>query len=183
MVIINQMTNANKADLHKSNQPFDIIGRLDVRFENGRWTSTEVLARKVTSKQYPDYDGAIADDYIAASDRVAYLAYDNGECIGQVLVAVTWNKYAHVEDISVARDYRGRGVGTLLLSAAEGWARNMGLAALSLESQDNNILASRFFAQNGFNIGGANTELYALLGEPYSSETAVFWYKNILCNH
>lgn len=107
------------------------------------------------------------------------LAYDDGECVGQILLAKTWNKYAHIENISVARAYRGQKIGSALLAKAEEWAKANRLDALSLECQDNNVLASRFYKKNGFCIGGVNTGLYSQLGEPYASETAVFWYKDI----
>lgn len=179
MIKIVEMTHANMTDLNRANQPFDLIGRLDIRFENGRWTHSEVLSDTVTRKQYPNYDGADAEDYIVSPDRVAYLAYDGDQCVGQILLAKTWNKYAHIEDISVAEAYRGRGIGTMLLSKAQEWAKVKQLNALSIECQDNNVLASRFYAKNGFVIGGVNTHLYAMLGLPYAEEAAVFWYKTV----
>lgn len=179
MIEIVEMTEANKNDLNKANQPFDIIGRLDIRFENGKWEYSEVLSNAVSRKQYPNYDGAEAEDYIDSSDRVAYFAYDGENCVGKILIAKTWNNYAHIEDISIAEVNRGQGIGTMLLAQAEKWAIANNLNALSLECQDNNVLASRFYQKNGFVIGGVNTELYAMLGEPYVNETAVFWYKKL----
>ena len=179
MIEIVEMNVVNKNDLNKANQPFDIIGLLVVRFENGKWEYGEVLSDAVSRKQYPNYDGAEAEDYIASMDRVAYIAYDEEYCVGQILIAKTWNNYAHIEDISVTTAYRGQGIGTMLLGKAETWANANNLNALSLECQDNNVLASRFYTKNGFAIGGVNTELYAMLGEPYASEIAVFWYKKL----
>lgn len=167
----------NKHDLNLPNQPFEIIGHLDIRFTDGKWHYEEVLSETVTKKQYPNYDGADADDYINSDDRAAYLVYDGEKCVAQILLARTWNGYAHIEDISVAAAYRGQSIGTSLLAKAEEWAREKNLSALSLECQDNNILASRFYQKNGFRIGGVNTKLYSMLGKPYASETAVFWYK------
>ena len=180
MIKIVEMTISNKNDLNKANQPFDIIGRLDIRFENGKWEYSEVLSDTVSRKQYPNYDGAKAEDYISSTDRVVYFAYDGENCVGQILIAKTWNNYAHIEDISIAEDYRRQGIGATLLAKAETWAKANNLNALSLECQDNNVLASRFYKKNGFAIGGVNTELYAMLGEPYESETAIFWYKKLL---
>ena len=41
-------------------------------------------------------------------------------------------------------------------------------------------MASRFFAKNGFVIGGVDGALYKQIGPPYASETAVFWYKTLV---
>lgn len=175
-----RMTHLNKADLHTANEPFDISGRLSLRFDAGKWAYDEVLSERVYQKQYPDYDGAAADDYINDENRAAFLVYEENRCIGQILLAGTWNRYAHIEDLSIAAAYRRKGIGTTLLREAEKWAREHNLAALSLECQDNNIQASRFLCKNGFEIGGVNTKLYAMLGKPYEEETAVLWYKSLL---
>ena len=178
-MVIQRLTAENKSDLNIPNEPFDVIGRLEIHFDGGEWHSEEVLSAAKAEKQYPNYDGAGTDDYINADDRAAYLVYDGEKCIGQILLALTWNRYAHIEDISVAVAYRGQGIGTKLLEKAAEWAKEKKLLALSLECQDNNILASRFYMKNGFKIGGMNTRLYSMLGEPYSSEKAVFWYKEL----
>ena len=179
MFTVAKMTDENKFNLHCANQPFDVIGRLDIRFNNGKWESNEVLFDNVYRKQYPNYNGADVNDYISSSDRQVYFAFSGSECVGQILLAKTWNNYAHIEDLSVSKLFRCQGIGALLISKACEWARENNLNALSLECQDNNIYASRFLIKNGFKIGGVNTELYAMLGEPYATETAVFWYKKI----
>ena len=180
MFNITEMTNENKINLHCANQPFDVIGRLDIRFNNGEWETSEVLLENTYCKQYPNYNGANASDYINLNDKQVYFAFNGSECVGQILLSKSWNGYAHIEDISVSKAFRCKGVGTLLLSKACEWAKENGLSALSLECQDNNLYASRFLIKNGFKIGGVNAELYAMLGEPYSNETAVFWYNDNL---
>ena len=180
MFTVFEITNDNKVNLHCANQPFDVIGRLDIRFIDGEWVSNEVMFDIITRKQYPNYNGANASDYINSNDRQVYFAFNGSECVGQILLSKSWNGYAHIEDISVGEVFRCKGVGTLLLSKACDWAKENGLSALSLECQDNNVYASRFLIKNGFKIGGVNAELYAMLGEPYSNETAVFWYKTNL---
>jgi ribosomal protein S18 acetylase RimI-like enzyme len=179
MFKVTEINNNNKKDLNKANQPFEIIGCLNIEFKNGKWEFSEVLFTASTYKQYPNYDGANADDYITSTNRTAFFAYHNAECVGQILLAKTWNNYVHIEDISVSKEYRGQGVGALLLSNAYSWAKSQNIKAVSLECQTNNILALRFLCKNGFEIGGVNTKLYATLGEPYSNETAIFLYKNI----
>lgn len=174
--MIKRLTKDNLSDLHTANQPFDIIGRLEITFQDGAWQSREALFETAAKKQYPDYDGAEASDYADAKDRAAFLAYENGECVGQILLCRAWNRYAHIEDLSVASAWRGKGIGKALFEQAIGWAKEQSLCGLSLESQDNNILAARFFAKMGMHIGAVNTMLYHHMGAPYNTETAVFWY-------
>ena len=134
------------------------------------------LSQAKTQKHYPNYDGATAEDYVTSPDRAAFLAYLDGECVGQILLATSWNKYVRMEDLSVAARVRGKGVGAALLERAKEWAREKGVEALSAECQDNNILAARFLKKHGFFIGGADAALYRNLGQPYEEETALFWY-------
>ncbi len=179
MVTVAKMTDENKFNLNHANQPFNIIGRLDIHFNNGKFESGEVLFENISRKQYPNYNGADANDYINSNDRRVYFAFCGSECVGQILLAISWNGYAHVEDLSVSEAFRCQGVGALLLLKACEWAKEKGVSALSVECQDNNLYASRFLSKNGFEIGGVNAKLYAMLGEPYATETAVFWYKKI----
>ena len=179
MLKIVEMTTLNIGDINKANQPFNIIGRLQLSIENGKWNYNEIADEAVVRKQYPNYDGQTPDDYISSNERIVYLAYSEEKCVGQILLAKSWNGYIHIEDISVAEAFRGSGVGTMLLKKAYEYAKANGISALSIECQSNNVLASRFLIKNGFEIGGVNTRLYSMLGPLYESETAVFWYKNL----
>ncbi len=174
--MIQVLTAERLCDVHTANDPFPILGRLRLTYKEGVWTSEECLFESTTEKRYPIYDGALPADYLDSEDRILYLAYEANRCIGQILIARAWNRYAHIEDIAVTADHRGKGVGSELMSHARTWALSKGLRGLSLESQDNNLLASRFFHKQGMHIGGVNTSLYRHLGKPYEDETAVFWY-------
>ena len=162
--------------LHRCNQPFSIVGRMHLSLTDGVWDYTEELLERPTQKQYPDFNGATAAEYLARGARAAFLAFDNGECVGQVLLSSGWNNCAVIEDLCVAQLRRGQGIGTRLVLKAYEWASQMGLSALSVECQDNNLLAARFLRNMGFEIGGVNTQLYRYLGIPYEEECAVFWY-------
>lgn len=69
----------------------------------------------------------------------------------------------------------GRGIGTALMHRAQAWARERGLGGLMLETQENNVLACRFYRRQGMTIGAVDTMLYA--NTPYAKESAVFWYR------
>lgn len=71
---------------------------------------------------------------------------------------------------------RGKGVGTALMQRAVEWAKDKGLYGLALETQDDNLLACRFYSKYGFVIGSINTMLYKNFEKPWSDATGVFWY-------
>lgn len=170
------LTQQNRKDANHANQPFEVIGLLKPQFSGGVWSWSEELFDRPRWKRFPDYDEEFYDLHIDNPNKGAYLAYDQGECIGQLVLRADWNGYAFIEDICVARAARGRGVGTALMETAVRWARERELSGLALETQDNNLLACRFYIKRGFQIGGVNTLFYRNCPEPSCHETAIFWY-------
>ena len=167
-----KINHQNLIDINKANQPFEIIGKIKPTYADGIWSYTEELYEQSYMKAYPNdtFDYAA---YINNHDKAVFLAYSDTECIGQIVLKRDWNRYAFIEDICVANSARGQGVGTDLIEKAAEWAKNTGLKGLSLETQDNNLLACRFYAKCGFIIGAVNTMLYRNFD---NEEYAVFWY-------
>lgn len=162
-------------DVNSANEPFPVIGRIIPELRDGIWSWREELFSEPWEKLYPA-DDCDYSKYIDNPDKIVYLAYENDRCIGQIILRRDWNRYAFIEDICVARACRGQGVGAALIRRATEWARDSGLNGLALETQDNNILACRFYAKCGFSIGGVNTMFYQNFDKPYCDETAIFWY-------
>ena len=160
------------ADINKANQPFKIIGKIKPVFANGIWTYTEEIYEQSNIKTYPD-DTCDYADYVDNPDKTIFLAYSDTECVGQIVLKRDWNRYAFIEDICVAKSARGQGIGTKLIQKAIEWAKSSDLKGLALETQDNNLLACRFYVKCGFVIGGVNTMLYKNFD---NDEFAVFWY-------
>lgn len=163
------------ADINKSNEPFQVIGRLIPFYEDGKWTWTEELLSVPKEKHYSD-DHEDWTLYIDNPDQCIFLDYENGQCAGQIILRRDWNLYAFIEDISVAAKFRGQGIGTALINQAMAWAKEKGLKGLALETQDNNLLACRFYQKCGMKIGAVNTMLYRNFSKPWCDEIAVFWY-------
>lgn len=166
----------NRRDINRPNQPFPLVGRLRPSFNHGKWSYTEELFPEASAKTYPNEENSFYDGCIDNPNRAAYLAYDAGEFIGQLVLRRAWNGYAFIEDICVAQNVRGRGVGSALIQTAKDWARANGLDSLALETQDTNLLACRFYIKQGFQIGGVNTLFYRNFSQPYCDEAAIFWY-------
>ncbi len=171
---IEPLTTQNFYDLNKVNQPFEIIGRIHPELKDGKWSSSEEIYEHPYWKQYPDdrYDAS----YIDSDEKTAFLAYLDTECVGQIVLRKDWTRYAFIEDLGVCQSARGQGVGTALLTKAAEWAQKSSLDGLALETQDNNLLACRFYRKFGFQIGAVNTMLYKNFEKPWCEEIAVFWY-------
>ncbi len=169
IVKINQQ---NCVHINKANQPYEIIEKIKPVFSDGIWTYTEEIYERSHMKAYPD-DSWDCAAYIDNPDKIIFLAYSGGECVGQIVLKRDWNRYALIEDICVARSMRGQGIGTALIQKAIEWAKSSDLNGLALETQDDNLLACRFYAKCGFVIGAVNTMLYRNFDQ---DEFAVFWY-------
>lgn len=167
-----EINRQNIVHINQPNQPFEIIGKIVPAFAGGMWTYTEEIYEHPAIKLYPD-DTLDYDSYINNPDKMIFLAFSDTECIGQIVLRKDWNKYAYIADICVAKLSRGQGIGASLIQKAVEWAKRSDLKGLALETQDNNLLACRFYAKCGFVIGAVNTMLYRNFD---NDEFAVFWY-------
>ena len=166
-----KMNRQNSTDINKANRPFEVIGKIKPTFYDGKWTYTEELYENPYVKEYPsDFD---CDSYIDNPEKAVFFAYSDIECVGQIVLKRDWNKYAFIEDLCVAKSVRGQGTGTSLIQTAIKWAKESDLKGLALETQDNNLLACRFYAKCGFVIGSVNNMFYKNFN---IDEFAVFWY-------
>jgi RimJ/RimL family protein N-acetyltransferase len=111
-------------------------------------------------------DGIATEPPVDIEASAARLALDG------FIVAVAGNKIVGSIDIGrsrfgfgeigmlVARDWRGRGVGSALLAAAIGWAREHGLHKLSLNVFPHNAAAIALYRKFGFVEEGRRIKHY-----------------------
>lgn len=160
--------------VNDANDPFPIIGRIMPSYMDGKWTYIEeLLDEEVTEITFPD-DQLDWKQYIEHDNRIVFLAMDADECVGQIRLVKDWNRFAYIENIAVRQTHRKRGIGKLLLETAEQWAKEKRLIGLSLEAQNDNLIACRFYRKEGFQLGGVDSiKQYA---NP-QIELTLYWYK------
>ena len=88
-------------------------------------------------------------------DRVIIVAENNqkvvGMCSAQLLVSTAeGGRVVLIEDMVVARSFRGKGVGRKLLLAIEKWTKENGANRLQLLADRNNIQALGFYQKRGW---------------------------------
>jgi RimJ/RimL family protein N-acetyltransferase len=89
-------------------------------------------------------------------DLVAEVA---GEIVGQIHVDATRHGFGEI-GMAVAREWRGRGVGSALMAAAIEWARERGLHKLSLSVFAHNEAAIALYRKFGFVEEGRRRKQY-----------------------
>jgi GNAT superfamily N-acetyltransferase len=78
-------------------------------------------------------------------------------------------------DIRVRPEFRRKGVGRRLIEFAEDHARGRGIRRMTVETQNVNVAACRFYARAGYALGAIDQFAYAGLPE----EVRLIWFKEL----
>ncbi len=99
----------------------------------------------------------------------AFLAESHSQIVGSIHVQKSRHGYADI-GMCVANGWRGKGVGSSLLDAAEAWARKQGVHKLSLGVFAHNDRAIALYRKHGFAEEGRRVKHYRRKnGELYDS--------------
>lgn len=172
-IIIKPLENQSINIINDMNESFPIIGKILPSFSKGVWSYDEELYDTPKEIRFPD-DKLDWSTYIDSSEKIVLLAFSEEACIGQIRLIKDWNRFAYIENIAVKKDFRKSGVGHLLLEAAETWAKEQSLIGLSLEAQNDNLIACRFYAKEGFVLGGVDTLKQSA---NLQIDITLYWYK------
>ena len=121
-----------------------------------------------------DIDPEDYTTFIDNPQKVIFFADVDGKTVGQIKMVPWWNKFAYVEELVVDIGFRGRGVGHALMSRAIDWAKQQNFPGITLETQDNNVPACKFYEKCGFVLAGFDLNAYKNLEN--ASEIALYWY-------
>ena len=110
------------------------------------------------SSRTPDYYASFLGSQLDDPDAVVLVAENDGQVIGYVFAAVDEGydylslrgPAAVLHDLIVDPQYRGRGVGRLLLHAMLSYLKSRGAPRVVLSTADRNESAQRLFERAGF---------------------------------
>lgn len=171
-----EISNGNIHDFITQPESFEVFGRIDPTYSNGRWTYIEVLFEERFEKMYDTYDEKAIEQYVLNNDKTAFFIYLNGEAAGRILVEKNWNGYCYIVDIFIKKQFKQKGLGKELLKKSIDWSKQNYLSGVMVETQDINLTACRFYKNLGFEIGGLDKFLYDRRDDTINKEVAVFWY-------
>lgn len=114
---IDEISQNNKDYHNVSTESFEVFGRLDVSYQNNKWSYEEVLFDEPYNKSY-EAEELNLDEYILNPNKVIFYALQDDTIIGQILIKKNWNDFCYIDSISVAGSARGMGVATSLLKNA-----------------------------------------------------------------
>ena len=113
-----------------------------------------------------DLPAAVCDRLIAGLRQhptsLVFLAFDDVTPVGVAVCFVGFSTFAacpliNIHDLAVIPDYRGRGIGRLLLERVEAKGRGLGCCKLTLEVREVNHRAQRLY--EGFGFGNISSEI------------------------
>ena len=172
---------------------FTVESVLQPELLNGGLGGLRLCEEKVAEPYVKDYD-ALEEEGPARWPEVfgdapwaAFLAVSGEHDLGGAAVVIGGPGATELErrddlavlwDIRVHPDWRGRGVGTALFRNVAAWARERGCTLLKVETQNINVPACRFYAQQGCTLGGISRHGYT--GCPVvAHETMLLWYLDL----
>jgi ribosomal protein S18 acetylase RimI-like enzyme len=86
---------------------------------------------------------------------LVFLAFDDATPVGVAVCFLGFSTFAarpliNIHDLAVIPDYRGHGIGRLLLERVEAKGRELGCCKLTLEVREDNHRAQRLYQKVGF---------------------------------
>ena len=169
---IRQMDAQSIQQVDHFNRNSMVNSKLVLHVENNQLTYSIVSVEpyeKVLSVDAEDYT-----TFIDNPQKVIFFADVDEKPVGQIKMVPWWNKFAYVEELVVDTEFRAKGVGHALMTRAIQWAKQQHFPGITLETQDNNVPACKFYEKCGFVLTGF--DLYAYKNLDNASEIALYWY-------
>jgi len=96
------------------------------------------------------YSREALSEFIGNRRSRTWVAEEKGAVVGFLIAERQARKAAHIVTIDVVESWRRRSVGSLLMDAAEDWAREQKLVLVYLEAAENNVPARGFYEARGY---------------------------------
>ncbi len=114
-------------------------------------------------KRYPALGESEVAHYAAlATEGHCFGAFVEERCVGIALTEPQlWNRSLWVQELHVAEEQRGHGLGRRLIEAAFAHARDLGMRCVVCETQSTNAAAIAFYRALGFALDGVDLSYYS----------------------
>lgn len=166
-----------KIEQQESSQTKSFLRRFKVNSRLVLGIENETLVYTIVPVEPYERDIPMEDtDYGFDEDGpTIFFAEVDGKPAGRIKMLKWWNRFAYVEDLVVNPEYRGMGIGRMLLERGIQWARKNDFPGVMLETQDDNAPACTLYQSCGFVLSGFDRSVYKAI-HPNTKETALYWY-------
>ncbi len=169
---------------------FSVERVLDVSLVDGGMGGIRISETAVAAPWVKDYDAITGEKSTRWAKRFdvsnwgLIAAHDASGRVGGAVVALNTPGMKMLEgrsdlavlwDMRVRPDARSTGIGTMLFGAVEDWARGRNCRLLTVETQNINVPACRFYRRMGCTLASIDRFAYADL----SDEMQLVWIKEL----
>jgi GNAT superfamily N-acetyltransferase len=169
---------------------FEVSKVFDVKEPSNKGTKFSLSQRHLDIPYIKDYDAIDGENPVQWAKRFdmsnwgVFAAWAEGRRIGGAIVAFDTPGVMMLEnrrdlavlwDIRISPQVRHQGAGSALLQAVEAWAKARGCQQLKIETQNINVAACNFYAQQGFKLTTVHRFAYPNLPD----EIQLIWCKEL----
>ncbi|WP_333590063.1 GNAT family N-acetyltransferase [Ligilactobacillus acidipiscis] len=156
---IEPIVDNNRSALKLKNEPFQIIGDLNVVKLSNKWcyNINFYAASQSTSQIFPQENYQLSE---INATGFALGAFTQTQPVGLAVFRKQLFKYLYLDDLKVNVAYRHQAIAQKLLLQACQLAKKAKYAGIFTICQNNNLNACLFYLSFGFRIGGLNTKVY-----------------------
>ena len=91
------------------------------------------------------------DDDVQADPESIFIAEINGTVIGYITSRRnSETKIGTIPNLAVSKEYRGHGIGQMLLDHVDGYMREQGMEVLKIETLEQNAIGQQLYPKMGF---------------------------------
>jgi len=112
-------------------------------------------------------------DWILRNERALTLVEDGRKAVTAAMMLLFEGHVCRVLSVAVAPKSRRRGIGTLMMQAAEAVCRERGLSTIRLEVSTKNLVAIEFYRRLGYRTDGVLYGYYSWGEDAYSMHKAI----------
>lgn len=111
----------------------------------------EMLKTIYNTDDIAGYETGYLDKFFSDKEDWICVAEDEGEVVAFLSIEVYREKnYIYLDDLSVAENYRNKGIGTKLIRVAEKYASEIGIAQIIFHVEKTNENAYHLYARLGY---------------------------------
>ncbi len=127
----------------------------------------EMLMTIYNTEQVDGYAAGDMDRFFDGRDDWVCKVTDNDKIVAFLSIEVHYEEeeYIYLDDLSVTKDYRNKGIGTSLIKRSEEYAKELGIHSIYLHVEKSNDSAFRLYKRLGYTINEEQRSRYLMIKE------------------
>ena len=128
-----------------------------VTIRNAELGDISILTKLCTELGYPANDNQISNrlkKLLKSSSDSVIVAVEKTEVVGWIHVFISLrlesDPFAEIGGLVISSEHRNKGIGKMLVNAAEKWARERGLSKIRVRSRLERTDTHRFYERDGY---------------------------------